>query len=123
MPVSEINGKNLSQFSGTEEYYFNPIFRSVRYTDGVQFLGANGASWLVTDMLAVLVHEPKVKREEFVSVTITTKQKDDVTTAKVVYDNGNGKIIYTQDYDGTDFPLRELKFFYTNNVLMLASEY
>jgi len=119
MPISELTHANVSQFSGTEGYYYNPIFRQARYTDGVQFVGENGASWLVTDMLAVLIHEPKVKKEEFVSIKVTVKDG----TAQVVYDDGNGKVLYKQDCPGTDFPLDELKFFYTNKVLMLASEY
>lgn len=28
----------LGQFTGTEQYYFNPLYRDMTYTDGVNYL-------------------------------------------------------------------------------------
>lgn len=108
----------LGQFTGTEEYYSNPLFRGIQYTDACKFISDNGAAWLITDILAVLSHEKKVMREEFVSINVRVIDGG----AKIIYDDGNGNVLFTQDYPITDFP-GNVKFFYTNKVLMLASEY
>ncbi len=40
------------QFTGTEQYYFNPLFEQFRYTDGVKFLAERaGAYWLLDYLL------------------------------------------------------------------------
>ena len=52
---------NLKDFHGTEQYFFNPFFKPIKYTDGIKFLGDNKVSWLITDILAVLSHEPSIK--------------------------------------------------------------
>jgi hypothetical protein len=37
-------------------------------------------------------------------------------------DDGNGNMLYTQDYDYTDAK-RELKLYYTDGVILLPGEY
>lgn len=113
---------DLAQFYGTEGYFFNPLFRSINYTDGVKYVSDNGAAWLVTDILAHLKHNPKCKGQDFISATITTKDH----TAKLVLTNGNDgdeNILDTQEYDHTDLEVPEIVFFYENGVLLLASEH
>jgi hypothetical protein len=109
----------LNQFSGTEDYFFNPMFAKIRYTDGVKYVSDNGAAWLVTDALAVLAHHEKVRVEEFVAI----KVKSANGAATVTYDDGNDNVLYVQQYPVTDLPAGEIKFFYTDTVLMLAGEY
>ena len=120
MSIEDLTHSNLAHFSGSERLYVNPFFKAANYTEGVKFVSDNGAAWLVTDMLAVLLHHGTVKMEEFVSITI---KKDSKGGAIVIYDDGNGTILYSQSYPVTDFPLDEVMFFFTNQVLMLASEY
>ncbi|MFW6130408.1 MAG: DUF6876 family protein [Atribacterota bacterium] len=43
-------------------------------------------------------------------------------SCKVIYTNGNEKILYKQEYDYTDLE-NNLEFYFTDNVLMLCSEY
>ena len=38
-------------------------------------------------------------------------------------DDGNGRIVFSKDIEYTDFPLDEIVFYFTDNVLMLTSEY
>jgi hypothetical protein len=113
---------NLRQFSGSEGLHFHPLFRGIEYTDGVQWLGANGAGWLQDAILSHLCLNAKVKREEFVTITLMVKADK---TAVLTFDNGNGKVLARQKFEYTDFPIHnyEVKFFCTNKVLMLASEY
>ena len=119
MSTSQITASNLAQFSGSENLYFNPLFRSIRYTDGVQWLGKNGAGWLVDACLSHIAHNKNVKHEGFVCITLQVGAKK----ALLTFTDGNDGKLATQRIDYTDFPLSEVKFFYTNGVLMLAGEY
>ena len=115
---------DLGQFYGTEGYFFNPLFRSINYTDGVKYVSDNGAAWLITDILAHLAHNPKCKGQQFISAKITTNAKE--RTAKLVLTDGNDgpdSILDTQDYPITDLEVPEIKIFFTDGVLLLASEY
>ena len=124
---------NLNGFTGTQQYYFNGFFKDIEYTDGVKFLGDNKASWLVTDILAVLSHEPRVKKgyedEGFICIKWKFEKNDnDGTRATATYTDGNDNILFIQKYDYTDFLKHyvtesEINLFYTNGVLMLGSEY
>jgi hypothetical protein len=38
-------------------------------------------------------------------------------------DDGNGRVIYEKPIPFTDFPLSEIKFYFTHNVILLPSEY
>jgi hypothetical protein len=112
--------KGLNEFYGTQNYY---QYMGVLFTDGVKYLMENGYSWFVTDAIAVIVAHPKIRRH---------LQKDDFLTVKLkltgeyeadmIITDGNDTQLYRQHYDFTDAK-RELKLFYTGNVLMLASEY
>lgn len=107
---------DLAHYTGTEKYHYNPIFKAIKYTDGVQFLGREHG-WAVTDILAILLFCGPVQREDFVSVTIKPEENN------IVYDDGNGRILFEQEYFGGMDIDCEIKMFCTNGVLMLSSEY
>jgi hypothetical protein len=44
-------------------------------------------------------------------------------TATLTCDDGNYNIVYTQHIAFTDFPLDEIKFYFTDNTILLPSEY
>ena len=120
---------NLNDFHGTEQYHFNPFFKNINYTDGIKFIGDNKASWLITDILAVLSHEPSVKREYENGGFISIKVLFDGDKATATYTDGNDEVLFSQKYEYTDFlkyfeiDKNELILFYTNGVLMLGGEY
>lgn len=113
---------NLSNFYGTENYYKG--YLNVTLTDGVYFVMLNKASWLITDICSVVKIHRKVRDEEFVSITFKVNTDN---TAEVIYTDGNNNVLYKQEYKYTDFLKHfeeiEVKFFYTNDVLMLSGEY
>jgi hypothetical protein len=112
---------DLAQFTGSEEMHRYKLTPGILYTDGCQYLGNNGASWVVTDTLAQLAYNKKLRAEDFVAITYTVDRKKG--SAKAVYTDGNEKILEVQEYPITDLSVDEIKFFCTNGVLMLASEY
>jgi len=107
--------KKLGQFYGTEQYH-SVLGSDV--TDGIMYLMHNGYSWFITDTLVTLKMKDKVKNEDFVSIKLNVIGDK----ASVVMEDGNGNKLYSQKYEYTNVK-RELKLFYTNNVLMLAGEY
>jgi hypothetical protein len=44
-------------------------------------------------------------------------------TALLVCEDGNGKVIYRKKLTITDFPLPEITLYFTDNVILLPSEY
>jgi hypothetical protein len=43
-------------------------------------------------------------------------------TATLVCEDGDGKRVYAQEIPFTDFPLPEIKLYFTNNTILLPSE-
>jgi TATA-box binding protein (TBP) (component of TFIID and TFIIIB) len=114
-----INANNLAHFFGSECMYKHPLFRGVVYTDGVQYIGANGAGWLLDAILAHACHDVKVKHEDFVVVTLKVNADK---SAYLTFDDGNGKKVAHQMFDHTNFPLPEITFYIENKTIMLPSE-
>jgi len=111
---------NLSQFTGSENYY--RVMPRLVITDGVQYL-ANQANmyWLVSLIYSRLTSQPI--RTEFVVARLTVSEK----TADLVLDDGNDQIIAKQAIDYTDFPLDAISIYCSYQektwVLLLPSEY
>ena len=110
---------DLNQFTGTEHIYRHPLVRSIVYTDGVKYIAENaGAYWLI-DLIASWQLEPKVAKQDFQ----VWKLKVSGNTAKAVCENGNGKVIASQDIEYTDFPFDGLSLYFTDHTILLPSEY
>jgi len=109
--------KSLGNFHGSEHYY--RLMGGINATDGVHYVMQNGYSWLVTDAAVILRMEPKVRGQDFVVVRLKLLPEGG---GKVTYEDGNGNILYEQSYEWTDAK-KELKLFFADNVIMLASEY
>ena len=84
----------------------------------------NGYAWFVTDAIAVIKTHPRIrehlKRDYFMSVKLKVDREN--CKAKMVIDDGNGNVLYEQDYDFTDAK-RDLTLYYADGVLMLNMEY
>jgi len=111
---------NLSQFTGSENYY--RVMPRLVITDGVQYLARQANSyWLVSTIYSLLITQPICS--EFVVARLTVSEK----TADLVLDDGNDQIIAKQAIDYTDFPLDAISIYCsyqeTTWVLLLPSEY
>ncbi len=107
--------KEIENFIGTENYYRIGFFKTV-VTDGVKYVMNNGYSWLITDALAVIEY---FKGMEFLVISLKINEDN---SAKMIIDDGDGKVLYEQEYKWTDAK-RELKLYWADGVLMLNSEY
>jgi hypothetical protein len=111
---------DLRQFTGTETWYRHPLARKVLYTDGVQHVAEQGGAYWLLDSLAFAQAIPAVAAESFQFWILTVKPDH---AATLVCEDGNGKIVHTQEITFTDFPLPVIKFYVTDSVILLPSEY
>ena len=87
------------------------------------------ANWLLVQLLDYCKFLSE--KEEFLAIKFFKEQGQD--DCKVVYTDGNDKIVFTIMLEYTDFPLHNqfenkkekeaILFFFRNNVLYLASEH
>ena len=110
--------KELGQYYGTESYH---NVMNCQVTDGIAYIITNGYSWFVTDMIAVLKFPEDIKGIENADF-LAIKLKLDGTKGTATIEDGNGKVLYSQEYEYTDAK-RELILYYTNGVLLLSGEY
>jgi len=116
---------NLAAFCGTESFYKIPLLNTV-ITDGIQYLADKAnCFWLVTD--ASVIAKSLMDRSPFVTVDfkkLSPEMQEALGYAAIIeYSDGNDTILETHKYQITDFPLAEIRLFFTNNTLMLPSEY
>jgi hypothetical protein len=76
--------------------------------------------WLLDEIAIIQPYDKAVAAEEF-QVWILTVRPD--RKATLTCDDGNGKIVFTKEIEWTDFPLDEIKFYFTDNTILLPSEY
>jgi hypothetical protein len=112
---------SLAQFIGTEQYYVNPLYRWLKYTDGVKYFAENaggGAYWFLdiigTELLDL------ARREGFLTIELLVRED---SSACIVVTDGNGHTLKSRPIDATDCPTGNWRFFIQSDVLMLTSEY
>ena len=121
MTTAALTESQLRQFTGSENWYRHGINPSVLYTDGAQFLAEQGGAYWLLDIIAIAQkHEPRVALEEF---QVWKLEVHADRSATVSCEDGNDGLIYTQCIKFTDFPLSQVKLYFTDNVILLPSEY
>lgn len=111
---------DLRQFTGTETWYRHPFKRSILYTDGVKYVADTaGAYWLIDEIVFAQAKQA-VAAQPFQHWKLTVRPD---STATLACEDGNCNIVCTKELSFTDFPLAEIGFFFTDNVILLPSEY
>jgi hypothetical protein len=112
---------NTEQFTGSENWYKHALMRSVTYTDGAKYVADEaGAHWLL-DIIATNQLRPEIKAEEFQVWKLQVVEgggKGEITAT-----DGNDRVIHSQVVDFTDFPEPGITLWFTDNVILLPSEY
>lgn len=120
MRVSTLKIEDLSHFTGSEHWYQHGLVRSIAYTDGVKYLAdEGGAYWLLDEIALAQKFNARVKVEPFQVWTLVVNDREGVLTC----DDGDDNIVYTKTIPFTDFPLAEIKLYFTDKVILLPSEY
>ena len=116
-----LNKSDLTQFTGTEQYYRHGINRKVLFTDGAKYVADTaGAYWLLDEIALIQPYNKLVAAEKFQVWKLVVRPN---RTATLTCDDGNDSIVYTKEIRYTDFPLDEITFYFANNVIHLPSEY
>ena len=111
----------LAQFTGSEIWYRHTINRKVLFTVGAKYVADQaGADWLLDEIAIIQPHDPRVAAEEFQVWKLTVKADHSAT---LTCDDGNGHIVYTKKIEYTDFPIEGITLWFTNNTILLPSEY
>lgn len=112
---------DLRQFTGSEHWYRHGLVRTVIYTDGAKHVAdAGGAYWLL-DAIAIAQRFVKAVAAEKFQVWILKVNSD--RRAVLVCEDGNRNAVYRQAIEFTDFPLPEVTLWFTDNTILLPSEY
>jgi hypothetical protein len=119
--TTKLSDADLRQFTGSENWYRHGINRNVLFTDGAKYVADEGGAYWLLDTIAICQrHKPDVAAEAFQVWTLTLRSD---RTARLTCDNGNGKVVYTEEIAFTDFPREEIVLWYANNVIYLPSEH
>ncbi len=117
-----LDAADLRQFTGSENWYRHGVNRSILFTDGAKYLAEHGGAYWLLDQIALAQrHDTRLAGEEFQLWKLVVDQEDD--SAELTCDDGNGRILYREDIEFTDFPLPEVTLYFCNNTILLPSEY
>jgi hypothetical protein len=116
-----LHKSDLDNFTGTERWFRHGLNRKITYTEGVQHVAeTGGAYWLIDEIALIQPYDAAVRGEAF---QVWTLRVHGDRSATLTCDDGDGHIVYTKVIEYTDFPLDEISFYCTDNVIMLPSEY
>lgn len=119
-PARKLTLSDLAQFSGSETFYRHSLVRKVIYTEGVQYVAEAGEAYWLIDKIACAQLEPRHAEQEFQVWDLKVKED---RSAVLVCTDGNENTVSTEQISFTDFPLIEIRFFLSNNTIMLPGEY
>ena len=110
----------LRQFTGSEQYYFNPLFNKFRYTEGVKYLSEKARAYWLTDYIFSSQSKKSLMNEHF-QVWKLQVQKDN--SAIIDVEDGDHNKLARFRIPFTDFPLPKIDLWLIDHVLILPNEY
>lgn len=116
--------QELKQFYGSEKFY--RIFENCVITEGMKYFGDKAeAYWLINDIVIKCKMGKSLRNEEFVSIYCS--KPTGMGGVFVKYEDGNGNLLFNDYYPHSTLPDIEkdvtYNFWFTDNVLLLPSEY
>jgi hypothetical protein len=110
---------HLARHTGTEYWYEHSVNKSLTYTDGVKaFAEEQGSYWFI-DLIALKYHS-LLKKSKFLLIKLIVGNDN---KAFLSVEDGNENILAQARINFTDVQEGEWKFYLTDNVLLLPSEY
>jgi hypothetical protein len=113
--------RQLAGFTGTETWFRHSLVRAMLYTEGVQYFaeagGTQGAYWFL-DVVATEFY-PLLRKEPFLHIVLTVQDRQ----ATIRVEDGNDRTLREKPIEFTDLQFGEWRFYLTDNVLLLPSEY
>jgi hypothetical protein len=120
MPAKILQAGDLDQFTGSEHWYRHSLVGTITFTDGAKYVAeAGGAYWLLDEIALAQKFNAAVKAEPFQVWKLSVSDSKGFLTCE----DGDDNVVFTKHIPFTDFPLPEIKFYFTDNVILLTSEY
>jgi hypothetical protein len=119
--IKTLNKSDLAQFTGSESWYRHGINRAVLFTDGAKYVADQaGAYWLLDEIAIIQPHDARLRAEEFQVWKLAVNADQ---TGVLNCEDGNDNVVYTKQIEYTDFPREGITLYFTNNTILLPSEY
>jgi hypothetical protein len=109
---------DLVAFIGTENWHRHPINRSMLLTDGVVYFADQAGAWWFLDIVATEVMRFHRMKPFLVIDLDVASDKADIRVS-----DGDDNQIYRRHIHFTDAPNGLWRFYLTDNVVLLPSEY
>jgi hypothetical protein len=113
---------DLSGFNGTLYYHRTSLFSPLVHTDGVESFASQAHAYWFLDICSTEIYE-LLNREYFLSIVMDVMEGLNGNYATIIVNDGDDNPMLTKVINYTDCPVGSYKFFMTDNVLMLTSEY
>jgi hypothetical protein len=114
--------KNLAYFTGTEQYHRYSIISKLVLTDGAKYLADKAGAYWLMDIISS--YQPQCQKDEMLrDFQLWTLNVNEDNSATIKCERDTNDVAITQDIPFTDFPLKEIKLYCINNVILLTSEY
>lgn len=111
----------LAQFTGSEQVFFNPLYREMKYTEGVKYLATTAGAYWLLDIIGT-EYFPKQKSKEF-DYFVSIKFEVEGSLGVITVGDGNNNVYLRRVIEFTDFPEGAWDFWLIDSVLLLPSEY
>ena len=113
--------EELKQFYGSERFY--KFHQGTLLIEGVKYFAEKAdAFWLISDITINCKLRKELKNEDFIVVKVFPPEFTEGVIVK--YEDGNDNELLEEYYQYALLPDNEsYKFWFTNNVLLLPSEY
>jgi len=115
-----LTASDLSQFIGTTVWYRHGFVKSITFTDGVKYVADTGGAYWLIDEIVFAQTMPEIASAKFQLWRLMVSLK---YVGLLTCLDGSNNPIFAKKIKYTDFPLTEIKFYFTDNVIMLPSEY
>ena len=110
---------DLSNFCGTSRWYQHHFAKGMSFTDGVKFFAEKAGSFWLVDLIAFEFFPLLQKDRPFLSIKVVSKGVSTVITVT----DGNETQITCRHIQFSTLMAGTWKFYLTDGVLLLPSEY
>ena len=121
MKKLERSRTDFAQFTGTEQRYRHALNGEVHFTDGAKHVAdLLGAYWLLNEIALIQLYDKRVGAERFQvwKLSVDTDMTADLTCA-----DERENVVHIKKIPFTDFPIEGITFWFTDNTILLPSEY
>lgn len=109
---------DLGAFIGTEQWQRHALNRNLLLTDGVRYFADQAGAWWLLDIVATEIFRIQASHPFLVIDLDVNDGKADIRVS-----DGNDAMLFKRHIHFTDAPDGLWRFYLTDNVLLLPSEY